>query len=264
MRQDPTTWKFQGKIRSFAEGAGYPESLDTVSIRIRAADGAVVREVYRPFKDSFATRDGRGQGRRRVEVIDVVALPRNGDYQGWWGWLARHPRRGALADVPFGGLRVRMHNIAIGDQTLVQALWTTRPLAMWCFGRSACCRHRPWCRILSETISNPRTPLLGFTHSSPTRLRHIEKEIRDESKDRNTSVRKITQRADRATTQARRRLEEGLTSHNEKMQLIERLDDEAERLNTSIKGTQPNRGGAYATRRDAPGSRRATGGNPES
>ena len=36
--------------------------------------------------------------------------------------------------------------------------------------------------------------------------------------------------------QARRRLEDGLTSHNEKTQLIETLDNEAERLNASIKG----------------------------
>ena len=83
VRQDPTISKFQAKIHSFAERAGYPESLDTVSIRIRRADGAIFREVYRPFKDSFATKDGRGQGHRRVKVADVVALPRNGDYQGW-------------------------------------------------------------------------------------------------------------------------------------------------------------------------------------
>ena len=67
-------------------------------------------------------------------------------------------------------------------------------------------------------------------------MRRIEKEIRDESKDRNTSVRKITQRAERATLQARRRLEEGLTSHNEKTQLIEALDKEAYRLQATIKG----------------------------
>ena len=235
VRQDPTTWKFQAKIRGFADSAGHPESLDTVTIRIRGADGAVLREIYRPFKDSFATRDGRGQKRRRVEVTDVVALPRNGDYQGWWGWLAQHPRSGALADVPFGGLRVRMHNIAIGDQSLVQALWTTRPLAMWCFGEV----HVVDPALVPNSQRDDFEPsdALSRLHAQlADEMRRVEKEIRDESKDRNTSVRKITQRAERATTQARRRLEEGLTSHNEKTQLIEKLDNEAERLNASIKG----------------------------
>ena len=233
--QDPTTWKFQSKIRSFADSAGHPESLDTVSIRICRADGAIIREVYRPFKDSFTTRDGRGQARRRVDVADVVALPRNGEYQGWWGWLAQHPRRGALADVSFGGLRVRMHNIAVGDQSLVQALWTTRPLALWCFGEV----HVVDPALVPNSQRDDFEPsnALSRLHAQlADEMRRIEKDIRDESKDRNTSVREITQRAERATVQGRRRLEDGLTSHNEKTQLIEALDKEAYRLKATIKG----------------------------
>ena len=233
VRQDPTTWKFQSKIRSFADNAGHLESLDTVSIRICGADGAVLREVYRPFKDSFTTRDGRRQARRRVDVTDVVALPRNGEYQGWWGWLAQHPRRGALADVPFCGLRVRMHNIAIGDQSLVQALWSTRPLALWCFGEVHV--------VDPDLVPNsqrddfePSNALSRLHAQLADEMRRIEKDIRDESKDRNTSVRQITQRAERAAKHARRRLEEGLTSHNEKTKLIETLDKEVDRLNNTI------------------------------
>ncbi len=235
VRQDPTKWKFQQKIRSFAERAGHPESLDTVSIRIRGADGAVLREVYRPFKDSFLTRDGRGNRRRTVDVTDVVALPRNGDYQGWWGWLAQHPRHGALADVPFGGIRVRMHNIAVGDQSLVQALWKTPFLAMWCFGEVHVVD--PALIPNSQRADFEPSDALSRLHAQlADEMRRIQKEIRDESKDRNTSVGKITLRAERATKRVRRRLEEGLTSHNEKTQLIEALDNEAERLNVSIKG----------------------------
>ncbi len=136
---------------------------------------------------------------------------RNGDYQGWWGWLAQHPRSGALADVPFGGLRVRMHNIAIGDQSLVQALWTTRPLAMWCFGEV----HGVDPALVPNSQRDDFGPsdALSRLHAQlADEMRRIEKEIRDESKDRNNSVGKITQRAERETTQARRRLEEGLTS----------------------------------------------------
>ena len=233
VRQDPTTWKFQAKIRSFADRAGHPESLDTVSIRIRGPDGAILREVYRPFKDSFTTRNARGQAPRRVDVTDVIALPRGGDYQGWWGWLAQHPRRGALADVPFGGLRIRMHNIAIGDHSPVQALWTSSPLALWCFGEV----HVVDPALVPNSQRDDFEPsdALSRLHAQlADEMRRIEKDIRDESKDRNTSVRKITQRAERATKHARHRLDDGLTSHNEKTQLIETLDKEAARLNNTL------------------------------
>lgn len=233
VRHDPTTWKFQTKIRSFADSAGFLNSLDAVSIRILGPDGAVQREVFRPFKDSFTTRDGRGQARRRVDVTDVVALPKGGDYQGWWGWLAQHPRRGALADVPFGGLRVRMHNIAIGDHSLLQDLWTTPPLALWCFGEI----HVVDPSLVPNSQRDnfePSGTLSRLQGQLADEMRRIEREIRDESRDRNTSVQKITQRAERATKHARRRLEEGLTSHNEKTRLIDSLDKEASRLNSTI------------------------------
>lgn len=233
VRHDPTTWKFQTKISSFADNAGCPESLDTVSIRILGPDGAVQREVFRPFKDSFTTRNASGKARRRVDVTDVVALPRGGDYQGWWGWLAQHPRRGALADVPFGGLRVRMHNIAIGDHSLLQALWTSRPLALWCFGEIHVVD--PALVPNSQRDNFEPSDALSRIHGQlADEMRRIEKDIRDESRDRNTSVHKITQRAEHETNHARRRLEAGLTSHNEKTQLIETLDKEAQRLNATI------------------------------
>ena len=47
-------------------------------------------------------------------------------------------------------------------------------------------------------------------------------------------MRNITQRAENAIKHARSRLNEGLTSHNEKTQLIDSLDKEANRLNPTI------------------------------
>ncbi len=232
--QDPTTWKFQEKIRSFAENAGHPDSLDAVSIRIRGADGATLRAIHRPFKDSFNTKDGRGKAPRRVNVTDVVALPRNGDYEGWWGWLALHSRRGALADVPFAGLRIRMHNIAVGDETLLQALWPSPQLALWCFGEV----HAVNSALVPNSQRDNFEPSDAFDRlreQIADEVRSIEKDIRDESKDRNTSTHKIAKRAEGVTEEARSRLKEGLTSHNEKTQLIERLNKEVGRLDTAIK-----------------------------
>ena len=128
-----------------------------------------------------------------------------------------------------------MHNIAIGDHSLVQELWTTGPLALWCFGEV----HVVDPALVPNSQRDDFEPSDGLSrlHAQlADEMRRIEKDIRDESKDRNTSVRQITQRAERATTEARRRLEDGLTSHNEKTQLIETLDKEADRLNASIKG----------------------------
>ena len=234
VRQDPTTWKHQAKIRSFADSAGHIESLDSVTIRICGDDGAILREVYRPFKDAFMTRDGRGKANRRVDVTDVVALPRNGDYKGWWGWIAKHPRRGALADVSFGGLRIRMHNIAIGDESIVQALWTTRSLAMWCFGEI----HVVDTALVPNSQRDnfePSDALSRLLAQLKDEMRRIEKEIRDESKDRNSSIKTITRKAVRTAHLAGRRVDEGLVSHNEKKQLIESLDKEVDRLNTAMK-----------------------------
>ena len=104
VRQDRTTWKFQEKIVSFSQDAGQRQSLDTVTVRVCGASGGVLHEIFRPFKNSFVTRNARGQQKHRVDVTDVVALPRGGDYDGWWGWLAIHRRQGALADVPFRGV----------------------------------------------------------------------------------------------------------------------------------------------------------------
>ena len=230
VRQDPTTWKFQEKIRTFANSAGHPESLDTVSINIRGPDEAVLREVYRPFKDSFTTRNALGRATRRVDVTDIIALPRNGEYPGWWGWLAHHPRGGALADVSFAGLRVRVHNIAIGDHSLVQALWPRKDLALWCFGEI----HVVDPALVPNSQRDdfePSDALSRLHEQLADEVRRIQSDIRKESEDRNTSVRKIAGRADRAVKQARRRLEEGLTSHNEKAQLLETLDKEVGRLN---------------------------------
>ena len=233
VRHDPSVWKFEGKIRSFADQAGHAESLDTVSIRVCDPDGAVLREIYRPFKDSFTTRNANRKSPRRVDVADVVALPRSADYPGWWGWLALHKRQGALADVPFGGIRVRMHNIAVGDHSLLQPLWTTKYLALWCFGEI----HITDPSLVPNSQRDdfePSETLTRLHHQFREEMQRIERETRSESKRRNTSVPVIVKRAEGAAEEARKCLAEGLTSHNEKTRILQRLDKEADHLDDAI------------------------------
>ena len=126
-----------------------------------------------------------------------------------------------------------MHNIAIGDHSLVQSLWTSSPLALWCFGEV----HVVDPALIPNSQRDdfePSDALTRLHEQLADEARRIERDIRNESKDRNTSVPKITQRAERTTKQARRRLDEGLTSHNEKADLIDSLDKEATRLKDTI------------------------------
>ena len=233
VRQDPTTWKFENKILSFADSAGHPESLDTVSIRICDPEGAILHAIYRPFKGSFETKNAQGRSPRSVDVKDVVMLPKEGDYQGWWGWLALHTRRGALADVPFKGLRVRMHNIAIGDHSLLQPLWARPDLALWCFGEI---------HIVDPALV-PNSQRDNF-ESSPelTRLweqlrdemQWIQREIRRESEERNTSIDIVTQRANKTARTVKHKLDEGLTSDDQKTLLIDQINKETSRLENAL------------------------------
>ena len=55
----------------------------------------------------------------------------------FWGWVAEHDREGALADIPYAGLRIRMHNIAVGDHTIIEKLFTHHePRSMVLWGKS--------------------------------------------------------------------------------------------------------------------------------
>ncbi len=222
VRQDPSKWRFQEQIRELAAEADSAESLDTVRLLLCSPSGNVLREVFRPFKDTFESRTGRSRSKRRVNVTDVVALPRTGDYAGWWGWLAIHERGGALADVSFAGLRIRMHNIAIGDHSIIQDLWTSPNQALWCFGEI---------HVVNPELV-PNTQRDNFEASNAWgKLREqlraevvqLEKEIRKESDERNRSAGILTRRADKVVQEARVNLDSGLKSHNEKQTLLANL-----------------------------------------
>ena len=254
VRHDPSRWRFQENIKGFAKKAGYPESIETVRLFLCGPDGSVRREIFRPFKDAFTTKNAKGQAKRRVDVNDVVALPRSGDYTGWWGWLAVHKRQGALADVSFSGLRVRMHNIAVGDHSIIQKLWTTASLAQWCFGEVHIVNRDfvPNSQRNDFEPSSAWSQLQGQLHAEATL---IEKEIRKASVERNKSVHALTKKTSKAVKETRERLDAGLTSHNEKETILGTLQkhhdslvkglrrrdltpDEKEQLNASLSKAQ--------------------------
>ena len=233
VRYNRTLWEFQEKIRSLAKSAGHPESLDAVTLCVCGPAWNVLHEVYRPFSGSFSTKDGQGKRGRRVFVRDVEEFPKETRYPGWWGWIGVHERAGALADVAFRGLRVRMHNIAIGDHTMVQGLWTTANHALWCFGEI---------HIVDQDLV-PNSQRDNFEPSSAwdkirdqirDEAKRIDRDIRRESDERNASPEKLTRKAETTIKKARRRLDEGLTSYHEKQTLLENLADQEARVTRAM------------------------------
>ena len=235
---DPRVWSYADKIRSLAEDAGSASSLEDVKIFICDSDGNVQVDVRRPFKDTFSTRDAQRNSRRTVRVSDVDALPRfGGKGSGWWGWIAVHERQGALADVPFAGLRIRMHNIAIGDDTVIRNLFTTPSQARWCFGEI----HVTDLSLMpnaqrdnfeaSKAWNRMKAALQEEAHS-------VEKAIRKESQERNSSVLTLTKGAKEKMEVARAAIEGGFASHDKKQTTVQALEAVANKLETQAKQTK--------------------------
>lgn len=132
---DPQQWRYREKIHRFADELDCRNTLDHVRIVLCDTDGNLRKELRKPYRNTFSTSDARRQNRRTVRVSDVRRMPFEGIAgNGWWGWVAEHERRGALSDCGFQGLRVRMHNIAIGDDTIIRELFPIEPRAVWFFG----------------------------------------------------------------------------------------------------------------------------------
>lgn len=236
---DPTKWSFGGKISDIAVRAGSVSSLDTIRMFLCDPEGNRVDDVRRPFQDSFQARTNKGRKTPTIRVKDVVALPRgrSGDC-GWWGWIAMHDRPGALADAPFAGLHVRSHNIAIGDDSIARRLFTSPHLSRWCFGEI----H------ITESSISPNSQRDNFEPSDMwdrierelcEEVRIIEKEIRQESKQRNTSVERYEQETSRTIRSAKQAIDAGVVSYEHKARIIDDLNTLEKKL--SDQESQPKR-----------------------
>ena len=226
VRCDPTKWSFDEKLRSFAVDADSSNTVEAVSASICDADGHVLIDIRRPFMNTFRTKDGNRK-ERNVRVTDVTSLPHTGPIDGWWGWLAAHERRGQLADASFAGLRVRMHNIAIGDARIVSGLFKTRPLALWCFGEI----HVTAPELVPNAQRDDFEPSVEWDRIKAQirdETARIESDIRSESKRR--SVERRVRTAKKKIEDAQRSVTDGFASHDEKEATIRGLQAEAERL----------------------------------
>ena len=232
---DPGVWSYADDVEALAATANSPTSLENIRVLICDREGNVQADIRRPFKDTFRTADARGKNPRNVRVSGVRSLPLNGAKgNGWWGWVASHERRGALADVPFAGLRIRLHNIAIGDDSIVRNLFTTQSHARWCFGEI----HVTDLSLMPNAQRDNFEPSKGWDRLK-TQLQEqanlLEKEIRRESQERNTSVKILRRRAKNQIEKAKDAIAEGFISYDAKAATIQALENESKKLERQAK-----------------------------
>ncbi len=232
---DPSQWSYAGKIKEIATKSGFPQTLDSVDILILDSAGNVRRDVRRPFKDTFETADARGNNPRTVKVTNIVPLPlESNPARGWWGWLAVHERHGALADVAFSGLRLRMHNIAVGDHRIIQKLFRSQNLARWCFGEIYVTDLSLMPNAQRDNFEESRTwSKLQDRFQDQAVL--LEKEIRNESVQRNKSVKVLTTRAQEQIDSAKTSIEIGFVSVEEQQATIKKLERAMSNLESASK-----------------------------
>lgn len=232
---DPSKWSYGNKIEALASDSECLESLESVEILILDGADNVRREVWRPFKDTFSTADGNGRNRRTVKVTDVARLPldENGE-EGWWGWLAVHERHGALADIPFSGLRLRMHNIAVGDDGIIRKLFQSQNLAPWCFGEIHVTDLSLMLNAQRDNFEDS-SAWAGIQKRFKEQAVLLEKQIRAESDQRNTSVKTHAKRAQEEIEAATTSIEMGFVSKEEQQATIDRLERRKAKLEAAGK-----------------------------
>lgn len=227
---DPSTWTHGEAIQRLAEESGHPESIEDVRVLICDHQGRLKHDVRRPFRNSFQTANARGGNPRTVRVREIKGLPIIGSTSGsYWGWLAVHEREGALADAPYAGLRIRMHNIAVGDDSIIGSLFTTPNLARWCFGEV----HVTDLSLVPNSQRDEFEPSPQWDELR-TRLRSeaqtLEQEIRRESSERNRSIASLERTTRGLIEQAKDAIAAGFNSHEEKERTLDKLDRTSEKL----------------------------------
>ena len=227
---DPSVWSHGDAIERFAEEARSLGSLEHVQVLICDGEGNVKHDVRRPFRDTFRTANARGTKARTVRVDGIESLPRVGSPTSkFWGWLGVHEREGALADAPYAGLRVRMHNIAVGDDSIIASLFTSPNLARWCFGEV----HITDLSLVPNSQRDEFEPSPEWDELR-ARLREeaqaLDQAIRRESTERNRSVTSLGRGARTEMEKTKDAVAGGFISHEEKEATLQRLDKTSNKL----------------------------------
>ena len=232
---DPSVWSYGDAIHRVAAYVGKERSLEHIELLICDSESNVLYDVRRPFRDTFRTANAQGRNHRTIKVDGIQPLPcaaiKNEKY---WGWLAIHEREGALADVSYAGLRIRMHNIAIGDDTIVAALFSSPWLSRWCFGEI----HITDLSLIPNSQRDDFEPSKEWDRIKEQlrgEARSLEQTIRRESSERNRSVSVLAKRTKNEIESAKDTIETGFISHEEKDATLEQLERTSKKLESEAK-----------------------------
>lgn len=223
------TWIFRADIEQIAASVDCSSSLDTMDICVVDSDGNVKKKITRAFRKRFQS----GQN-RVIDVDRVLELsPDAGAEAGWWGWIAEFGRDGALKSVPYAGLRLRQHNIEIGDGSIIRDQFKSKHLADWVFGEI---------HIVDGNII-PNAQRDNFEASDYwERMKeefrnvasNIEASIRKESDSRRLSLRKVKPKIERHIAQADKSQESGFRTSAERKGVSEKLRKAKETVEASL------------------------------
>ena len=228
---DRGVWSFGEDIKSAAEGSDSAESLDTIKVEMCDVDGHTLSDIRRPFCDTFETKKADGKKGPAVSVVGIRPLPEGGGQgNGWWGWIAEQDdRRGQLGGVPFFGVRVRMHNIAVGDDSIVRELFPTKFRAKWFFGEV----H------ITDTAVVPNAQRDNFEPSKRWSLikdelteqaRLLNSEAGRASNARRTATPTIIEKAQKTVREARKKESREFQSQDERQLVADGLETQVTKL----------------------------------
>jgi len=220
---DPQQWRFGEKIMKIARERNFQESLGHIAISIVNSDGEVLYDVRRPHKNTLTNN---------AKIMGVEPLPLDGTHPSeWWGWLAVHSRSAQLKDS-FSGVRLRMHNIQIGDDKTFARFFEGSNVRFnkWCIGEIHI--------IDPNVVPNTRRDYFESTHEwkfvraqLADNAKAIEKKIRFESKDRNEDPARVLRETKRILVDVSGHMEVGFDSRDGRDEQINTLTEQGEKLN---------------------------------
>ena len=229
---DAQRFMYAPRIQQWAKERGL--RIPSVKLLLQTPNGQ--RQVFKPYKNHYHTK----QKNFGITVKDIQFFPEevNGD-SPFWTWYAVTDLLGMLDDDRVAGLRFRRHNIAIGGPDRVAELFPGKQgrLNYWTMGEV---------HILSDSIV-PNARRDGF-ESTPEWLavkQGLEPWIRkhckacdDASSSSTRPTAKVLSSAKTTAEAAKTALRTGLASHDERLDLIRKIERETERVESAVQTRQ--------------------------
>ena len=231
---DAQRFIFATKVEKWVSSHGI--RIPYVKLLLRTRDG-IERQVFKPYKTHYRTR----RNNYEIHIKDVQFFPEESDLlSDFWMWYAESDLLGMFGDEKVAGLRFRKNNIAIGGPERMAELFPGGEgrLNSWTIGEI---------HVLSnEVVPNARRDGFEATDAwgkleeqlQPFIKEHC-KACHDASSAANRPTAKVVSSAKSIVDTTKRTLASGLSSHDEREDLIYKLEKETERIEKALKSPKP-------------------------